>query len=499
MQRFNTSLAVKLKRNSILICIQLFFSQLVFSQQFSVSYSESVFDKAFTGKVLLYLSKDHHEPMKAVVGFEQFPCLAIDVKNVQPGKAVLFDDKAISYPAILSNMERSEYYVQAVWDRNLAGRAISESPGNIYSKPIKVKFTGDRKKIFPIQCDEVIPEKVFKDTKFIKELKVQSTLLSTFYHKQFFLAGVVALPAIYYEQPQKKFPLVITVRGWGNDYHEQSGDSTSRGRLDSLPAIIVLLDGNCQLGHSVYANSDNNGPWGDALVKEFIPELEKQYRCDGARFLRGHSSGGWAALWLQTHYPSFFTACAASLPDPVDFRDFHKVNLYEGDNMFYTKDSSLRRLASVSGLPWIFQKHGWQMEHVIYRGEQKHSYEAVFSRRGVDGNPESICDPLTGEINKKVLEHWKNYDISLYLRSNWNKLQKDLQGKIRVSVGNQDNFFLTNAVHLLENEMRNLNTGFVFAYYPGDHFTVFTTDYSNAGDYFLIEKYLQWQKENKVK
>ncbi len=486
-------------RNSILICIQLFFSQLVFSQQFSVSYSESVFDKAFTGKVLLYLSKDHHEPMKAVVGFEQFPCLAIDVKNVQPGKAVLFDDKAISYPAILSNMERSEYYVQAVWDRNLAGRAISESPGNIYSKPIKVKFTGDRKKIFPIQCDEVIPEKVFKDTKFIKELKVQSTLLSTFYHKQFFLAGVVALPAIYYEQPQKKFPLVITVRGWGNDYHEQSGDSTSRGRLDSLPAIIVLLDGNCQLGHSVYANSDNNGPWGDALVKEFIPELEKQYRCDGARFLRGHSSGGWAALWLQTHYPSFFTACAASLPDPVDFRDFHKVNLYEGDNMFYTKDSSLRRLASVSGLPWIFQKHGWQMEHVIYRGEQKHSYEAVFSRRGVDGNPESICDPLTGEINKKVLEHWKNYDISLYLRSNWNKLQKDLQGKIRVSVGNQDNFFLTNAVHLLENEMRNLNTGFVFAYYPGDHFTVFTTDYRNAGDYFLIEKYLQWQKENKVK
>ena len=104
---------------------------------------------------------------------------------------------------------------------------------------------------------------------------------------------------------------------------------------------------------------------------------------------------------------------------------------------------------------------------------------------------------MTGEVNKKVFDHWKNYDISLYLRSNWNKLQKDLQGKIRISVGDQDNFFLNSAVHLLDNEMKKLDTKFVFAYYPGDHFTVFTPEYRNSGNYFLIDKYLQWQKENK--
>jgi len=487
-------------RNSILIFLQLFSSQLVLAQQFRVSFAETIFDKPFTGKVFLYLSKDHREPMKAVVGFEQFPCFVIDVKNIQPGQVVLFDDKAIAYPNIFSKIERGDYYVQVVWDRNLGGRAISESPGNIYSKPTRVKFGDDKKKIYSILCDSVIPEKIFHEIRFVKELKIQSALLSAFHHKPFFLAGAVILPPSYYDQPERKYPLVVRVSGWGGDYHAPSTDTTLRGKLlDSLEVIAIFLDGNCSLGHSVYANSDNNGPWGDVLVKEFIPELEKRYRCDGARLLFGHSSGGWTVIWLQTHYPDFFTAAWASSPDPIDFRDFHRVNLYEDNDMFYTKDSVLRPLAIVSGLPWMFQKHGWQMEHVIYRGEQKHSYDAVFSARGADGNPESICDPVTGEINKKVLEHWKQYDISIYLRTNWEKLQKDLQGKIRISAGEQDNFFLNGGVHLLEREMKNRNTGFVFAYYPGDHFAVYTRDYHRDGIRYLIDKYLQWKKENKAK
>jgi len=481
----------------LLVVVQLFLVLPTFCQRFAVSFSKSAFDGSFTGKVLLYLSKDHLEPIKAVVGFEQFPCFAIDVKNVQPGTSVLFNDKAISYPAILSKMERSRYYVQAMWDRDLGERAISESAGNIYSLPVIVTFTKDTQKIFSIHCDSVIPKKDFRDTKFVKELKIQSALLSAFHHKSFFVAGAVVLPPTYYEQPQKKYPVLIRIAGWGSDYHRLSGDTTTQGKLlDSLDVIGLILDGNCPLGHCVYANSDNNGPWGDALVNELIPELEKRYRCNGARLLIGHSSGGWAGLWLQTHYPSFFTACWSSSPDPIDFRDFHTVNLYEDENMFYAKDSSLRPLAIVSGLPWMFQKHGWQMEHVIYRGEQKHSYDAVFSGKGIDGNPESICDAATGQINKKAMEHWRKYDLSIYLRTNWDMLQKDLLGKIRISAGQQDNFFLNAGVHLLENEIKNLNTGFVFAYYPGDHFTVYTMEYRTAGSRFLLDKYLQWLKEH---
>ena len=166
--------------------------------------------------------------------------------------------------------------------------------------------------------------------------------------------------------------------------------------------------------------------------------------------------------------------------------------------MFYKKDSSLQLVATVAGsFPWATQKQVYQMENVISRGEQMHSFDAVFSPKGADGNPETICDPVTGVVNQKVFEHWKNYDISLYLRNNWDKLQKDLYGKIRVSVGDQDNFLLNSAVHKLDDEMKKLNTGFLFEYFPGDHFTVFSPAYRTAADHFLVSKYLQWKQENK--
>jgi pimeloyl-ACP methyl ester carboxylesterase len=291
---------------------------------------------------------------------------------------------------------------------------------------------------------------------------------------------------------------MFIVSGYGGDYHFYSGDSVTRSRaIDSFPCITVYLDGNCSLGHSVYANSDNNGPWGDALVKEFIPELEKKFRCNGARFLRGHSSGGWTVLYLQSHYPTVFAACWASSPDPVDFRDYQKVNLYENEDLIYDKEGNLRMVATVAGrIPWASSKQVYQAERVIYRGEQMHSFDAVFSARGKDGNPERICDPFTGVMDQKVFEHWKNYDLSLYLRTNWDKLKNDLDGKIRVTVGEQDNFLLNGAVHLLDKEMKTLNANMKFEYFPGDHFTVGTPEYRDKGLHFIAERYKEWQSKN---
>ena len=118
-----------------------------------------------------------------------------------------------------------------------------------------------------------------------------------------------------------------------------------------------------------------------------------------------------------------------------------------------------------------------------------HSFDAVFSIKNNDGSPRRLCNALTGEIDPLTIEHWKNYDISLYVRTNWQQLSPELKGKIRVSVGEQDNFLLNYAVHLFDDEMKKIDAGFVFAYYPGDHFTVSTREYRTAGYQFLEQKY----------
>ncbi len=313
--------------------------------------------------------------------------------------------------------------------------------------------------------------------------------------------AAILLPGQYYDSPEKKFPVLFTVSGYGGDYHYYSGDTSSRRiGIDTIPCITVFLDGNCSLGHSVYADSDNNGPWGDALTKEFIPLLENKFRCNGARLLRGHSSGGWTVLWLQTQYPKVFNGCWSSSPDPVDFKDFSHVNLYNGENIFYDKDSILRSVATVAGrIPWASCKLAYQMENVISRGEQMHSFDAVFGGKGPNGNPEGICDPLTGMMSKATFEHWKKYDISLNLRSNWEILKNDLAGKIRISVGEQDNFLLNSPVHLLEAEMKKLSADMQFEYFPGDHFTVSTVEYRKKGFDFLAAKYKEWEIKNGTK
>jgi S-formylglutathione hydrolase FrmB len=465
------------------------------SQTVQVSYTAAAFGGPFSGKVILYLNKENKNPKNAPALLESFPCFSIEVRDVKPGTAVVFDDRAAAFPVKLSDLERGEYYIQAVWDRYQEGRSISRSPGNFYSLPLKANLTKDVKASFSLNCDQVVPQQKFTDTKFAKEFRVASHLLSGSQGMPVTVDAVVLLPQEYYSQPNRQFPVLFLVSGYGADYHRYSGDTTAYSSpFDTVSCITVYLDGSCVGGHSVYANSDNNGPWGDALIKEFIPQLEKSYRCNGAKLLRGHSSGGWTALWLQTHYPEVFAGCWSSSPDPVDFRSFLRVNLYEEENMYYSKDGWAHVVATIAGFaPVATMKQWYQQEFVLYRGEQMHSFNQVFSAKGPDGQPIPICDPVTGAIDKSCFGHWKSYDICAYLRNNWTALEKGLQGKIRVSVGNQDNFLLNYAVHMLDDEMKKLDTRFVFGYYPGDHFTVSTPEYLAAGTTFLAERYAKWK------
>jgi len=480
--------------NKLKYCFYLLLlSSLTQAQQIKVSYSSVAFDGVFSGKVLFYLSKDGKTPKDLGIGLPSLYCFAIEVNKIKPNTTVVFDDKALSFPVNLSDIERGEYYAQVVWDRNLGGRNIGNSEGNMYSEPIKIKITKNYTESFSILCKQKIITPLFKETEYIKELKAPSTLLTKFYKREVTVDAAIILPKEYYKEPNRRFPVHFIVSGFGGDYHEYSGQEQMSIPLDTTACITVFLDGNCPTGHSTYANSDNNGPWGDALVNEFIPQLEKIYRCDGARLLSGHSSGGWTVLWLQVNYPSTFAGCWSSSPDPVDFRNFQKVNLYTDKNMFYDNENELRVDASVAGIiPWIYLRDDYRIENVIYRGEQYASWNAVWGKKANDGSPEKICSMKTGEIDGMVVEHWKAYDISLLIRNNWKQLKSELDNKIRVSTGNHDNYFLNQAVELLEVETKKLNANFVYAYYPGDHFTLDYPEYKMEGYTFLEKRYTEW-------
>jgi hypothetical protein len=488
----------RLKKACVALLLVCLVCSSSFAQRFKVSYSADILNEPFTGKVFLFLSKIHRNPKDAQIGLELLPCYAVQAKGVKPGDTVTFDDQAISFPVQLSDLERGEYSVQAIWDRNLGGRSITSSPGNLYSQSLEATLTKNTKEVFKIDCNQVMPAPVFVETERVKELRIPSRLLSDFYHRAVTIDAAVLLPDEYLKEPDRKFPVLFLVFGFTGDYHAFSGGRDEKiGLLNSTPCIRVLLDGNCPLGHSVYANSKNNGPWGDALIEEFIPSLEKRFRCNAARFLTGHSSGGWSVLWLQTHYPKVFAGCWSSAPDPVDFRSFLNVNLYTEKNLFVDKNGELRPLAMIGGrFPWLYLRDVYRMENVISRGEQQHSFDAVFSHKGGDGCPESLCNSETGEINPRTVAHWKNYDIALYLKSEWNEIKQDLDGKVRISVGEQDNWRLNLPVHLLDEEMKKLGSRFQFAYYPGDHFTVSSSKYREDGIQFLEQKYKEWLEKS---
>lgn len=211
---------------------------VAFTQQFRVSYSPSIFNESFTGSVYLLLSKNKKNPKDTEVGLELFPCYSVYAKNMKPGSNIAFNDYAISYPVKLSDLERGEYFVQAVWDRNLGGRSIAASPGNICSQAIKVTFTKDTKKIFTIKCDQAIPEQVFIETETVKELKVHSSLLTSFYKRPMTVNAAVVLPAEYFSEPIRKFPVFFKIFGYGSDYHTFSGMKNSEFHPFDTTAII---------------------------------------------------------------------------------------------------------------------------------------------------------------------------------------------------------------------------------------------------------------------
>ena len=443
----------------------------------SVVLDPKIAKSAMSGRVFLVLSKSESKGITPEPRWiEPDPFFGLDVSSMKPGEPLIVDNKWQGFP--LENIGKVPpgiYWASANLDLNKASRKIFSSEGNYFSKSIKVEIGSVNQAPAVLVLDQVFHEPQFPETEVVKLAQMESKLLSKFHGRKIMLRAGVALPQSYKDNKDRKYPSIYEVPGFGGN-HFAALSSPGRGKtaVEGEEVVHITLDPDCPLGHHVFADSANNGPWGKALTEEFIPFLEKEFRLipqSWARLVTGHSSGGWSSLWLQLKYPNVFGGVWSTAPDPVDFRDFQKINLYASNqNMFKDEKGKDRPIGRRGDTPFLFYKPFSDMEFAMGRGGQLGSFEAVFSERDSQGNPKKLWDRKTGVVDSDTAESWKKYDIRLLVENNKDALFGKLKGKIHVYMGDKDTFYLEGATRLLGDTLKKLGSDATVVLFAGkDH------------------------------
>jgi hypothetical protein len=486
-----------------------------------VTYPESLSREPLDGRLLLLVSTDPSaEPRFQIVGtsvVRSQQVFGIDVLGWKPGEPAAFDSSVLGYPAEnLAELRAGTYRVQALLHRYETfhradghvvklpmdrgeGQQWSRAPGNLYSTPREVSLDPSQDATLEIALDRTIPEiPAPKDTKYVKHVRIQSERLTRFWGRPIFLGANVLLPEGYAEHPEARYPLVIFHGHFPysfDGFRETPPDPTvpceysERFHLDcynrvqdeaayqlykdwTAPCfprflVIEIQHANPYYDDSYAVNSENVGPYGDAIQYELVPYVEKSFRAIGAgwaRFLYGGSTGGWEALAAQVLYPNEYNGCWAACPDPIDFRAYVTTNIYEDENAYWAEGPFGRvarpghrdRLGHVSATLEQMNRLELVLGTKGRSGEQFDIWQAVYSPVGADGYPKPIWDKRTGAIDRSVAAHWKdNYDLGHILSRDWSKgLGRKLEGKLHIYVGDMDNYYLNDAVYLVEESLR---------------------------------------------
>ena len=488
--------------------------------RFTVRYSATQAPGPLDGRLLLMISNDSSaDPINQIGdGPSSQLIFGIDVEGWKPGEDAVFDARALGYPLdSLKDVPSGSYRVQALlhkyetfhradghtvklpMDRG-EGQQWSSAPGNLFSKPQEVTLPPlPEGGTFAINLDQVIPP--ISDpptTKYIRHERIQSDLLTKFWGRPMHLGAHVLLPWGYDEHPQARYPVVIFHGHFPytiNNFREEPPDPNLKPEFSErfnwpgynrtvqelshqfykdwtgpdFPRFILveIQHANPYYDDSYAVNSANLGPYGDAITHELIPFLEKKYRAIGAgwaRFLYGGSTGGWAALAAQVFYPDDYNGAWVACPDPIDFRAYTVINLYEDKNAYYLEGPWKRTprpghrnyLGHVNTSIADMNRLELVLGTKSRSGGQWDIWEAVYSPMGPDGYPKRIWDKKTGVIDPTVVPHWReNYDLVHILKRDWKTLGPKLAGKIHLYVGSMDNYFLNNAVYLAEEFLKS--------------------------------------------
>lgn len=456
--------------------------------RFEVTVPPTVRGGAVTGRVYVMVARDNDREPRLQIGRTGTPFFGRDVEMLPPGRAAVLDVTDLGTPvASLKDLPPGDYWVQGfvnvyseftradghtVWmhDDQWEGQHWNVSPGNLYSLPRKVQV-GPAMETVKLVADQVIPPvQVPPDTEFVQRFKIQSPMLSKFWGRPIYLGATVLLPRDYHRTTMK-YPILYRQGHFslaaplgfqpGTEIHDA-------WMKDTFPRMIVvtLQHPTPYFDDSYGVNSVNVGPYGDAITRELMPEIERRYRAIGepwARLTDGGSTGGWISLAHQILYPDLYGGVWSYCPDSVTFTDVEGINVYKDDNA-YTRTVDWRTVPiintrEVNGHVRLTSEQRNHMELVNgtkgRSGEQLDIWSAVFGPLGKDGYFEPLFDKRTGAMNRAVADYWRDhFDLLEHLKRNWTTLGPKLVGKIHVYTGTMDNFFLNNATKDLETWMK---------------------------------------------
>lgn len=486
------------------------------------------YEEALDGRMIVLISEGIETEPRFQLRDDTKTCqgFGMDVEDWTPGESLQFDMSAFGYPIRnVGDLPAGEFYIQVLFHKyetfNRAdghtvklpmdrgeGQQWNRAPGNLYSTPQKITI---REGDFPslnIQLDQKIPPiDPPEDTEYVKHIRIKSEILSEFWGRDMYLGAHVLLPEGWESHPDVKYPLAIMHGHFPNDFGgfrttppdpDLESEYSERFDVDGynlivqqeaydfyktwtgpdFPRVIAIkIQHPTPYYDDSYAvNSEAQGPYGDAITYELIPYIEEQFRGIGegwSRFVYGGSTGGWEALAVQVKYPTEYGMCFAACPDPIDFRAYCLVNIYEDENAYYQQGAFRKTL--VAGHRDYLGNVDASLRDMNHRelvlgskgrsGQQWDIWEATYSPIDEEGYPQRIWDRVTGEINPEVAAYWKeNYDLAYILQRDWAKHGKDWEGKIHLYCGDMDNYYLNNAVYLAEEILSETSS----PYYNGE-------------------------------
>lgn len=488
------------------------------AESFRVTLPASGVDPVYDGRVLVILTPDGASEPRFQVATDNLAAqvFGVTVDGLKAGGSVSIGKGVLGYPAEdLAAVPKGAYFAQAVLHKYRtyrlgngrtvklpeargAGQDWKREPGNLVGTPVKISFDPARAGEITLRLDKLLPPlPEQKDSEFVRHFKIRSERLSKFWGTDVFLRGHVLVPRGFDSHPQARYPLVVNHGHFPEDFggfrttppdanakcvpnkrfgepcynrieEQEAFDFYKKWISDGFPRLLIVeIDhSNPYYDDSYAVNSANLGPYGDAIMREFIPELEKRYRGIGqgwARFLYGGSTGGWEAMAVQMNYPDEFNGAFIACPDPIDFRQTMVTNLYDEANAYWIEGpfGRVARPAHRNYLGHVAYTIEMENRLELVLGEHSRSggqwdiWEAVYSPMGADGYPQRIWDKRTGVIDKAVAAYWReNYDLGHILRRDWATLGPKLAGKLHIYVGDMDNYYLNNAVYLTEDFLK---------------------------------------------